>query len=281
MKTRNKLYLSLIIAASTLNSYATSQVGNIDDFDGTLKDYTLKRADKTIEIGIYEPLYSKDRIYVSNNHFIDIRQCGEIYKITHKDSPYKVKSKNCKVPGVLDNLWLNIKDFMEYIVAITSNPSISTHTKSVEESLTIPILEGTFSAIPTLKAGKRALYLKWFGGKSAYKVQITTADKTILWQTESKTKSVKTAKIEFKAGQIYWLIINDTKYEFEAIAKLPDYPTHLQDKAIPENMRQTLQAAWLIKQDDITWSFEAYQQLSNIADNYGPARELQKSILNQ
>lgn len=71
MKTRNKLYLSLIIAACTLNAYATSQIGNIDDFDGTLKDYTLKRADKTIEIGVYEPLYSNDRIYVS-------RQCGEI-----------------------------------------------------------------------------------------------------------------------------------------------------------------------------------------------------------
>lgn len=55
----------------------------------------------------------------------------------------------------------------------------------------------------------------------------------------------------------------------------------MQDKAIPENMRQTLQAAWLKKQDDIKWSFEAYQQVSEIADNYGPARELQKAILNQ
>ncbi len=116
--------------------------------------------------------------------------------------------------------------------------------------------------------------------KSPYKVQITTADKTILWQTESKTKSVKTAKIEFKAGQTYWLIINKTELQFETVAKLPDYPTQLQDKAIPENMRQTLQAAWLIKQDDITWSFEAYQQISDIADNYGPAREL-SAILNQ
>jgi hypothetical protein len=284
MKKRLQLYLSLIIAASTLTSCnkTTSQVGYIDDFEGTLKNYTIKRGNKPIEkIGIYEPLYSNDLIYVSNNQFIDIRQCGETYRITHKDSPYQVKSKNCKVPGILGNLWLKIKDFMEYIVTITSNPAISTHTKSDEESLTIPILEGTFSAIPTLKAGQRALYLQWFGGKSPYKVQITTADKTILWQTESKTKSVKTAKIEFKAGQIYTLIINDTKYEFETIAKLPDYPAHLQDKVIPENMRQTLQAAWLKKQDNTKWSFEAYQQISDIADNYGPARELQKAILNQ
>lgn len=192
-----------------------------------------------------------------------------------------VKSKNCKVPGILDNLWLNVKDFMDYIVAITSNPSISTHTKSLTEPLTIPILEGTFSAIPILKAGKRALYLQWFGGKSAYKVQITTADKQILWQTESKTKSIKTAEIDFKAGQIYRVIINKTELQFETVAKLPDYPAQLQDKAIPENMRQTLQAAWLIKQDDITWSFETYQQLSDIANNYGPARQLQKAILNQ
>jgi hypothetical protein len=281
MKKRLQLYLSIIIVASTLNSYAASQVGSIDDFDGTLKDYTLKRGDKTIEIGVYEPLYLNDQIYVGNNQFIDIRQCGKIYRITHKDSPYQVKSKNCKVPGIIDKLWFNAKDFMDYVVAITSNPSFSIHTKSDQESLTIPILEGTFFTIPTLKAGQRALYLQWFGGKSPYKVQITTADKTILWQTESKTKSVKTAKIEFKAGQIYTIIINDTKYEFEAIAKLPDYPSYLQDKAIPENMRQTLQAAWLKKQDDIKWSFEAYQQISEIADNYGPARELQKAILNQ
>lgn len=284
MKTRNKLYLSLIIAASTLNSYASSQVGFIDNFHGTFKDYILKRGDKTIAIGVYEPLYPNDEIsVVKKNGFVEIKQCGKIYRITHthKDSAYQVKSKNCKVPGILDNLGLKVKEFINYVVAITSNPSISTHTKSVQESLVMPILDKDFFTIPTLKAGQRALYLQWFGGKSPYKVQITTADKTILWQTESKTKSVKTAKIEFKVGQIYTIIINDTKSEFETIAKLPDYPSYLQDKAIPENMRKTLQAAWLKKQDDIKWSFEAYQQISEIADNYGPARELQKAILNQ
>lgn len=55
----------------------------------------------------------------------------------------------------------------------------------------------------------------------------------------------------------------------------------MQDKAIPENMRQTLQAAWLKKQDYIKLSFEADQQISEFADNYGPAGELQKAILNQ
>ena len=62
----------------------------------------------------------------------------------------------------------------------------------------------------------------------------------------------------------------------------PEYPPcNVAVQKGPENMRQTLQAAWLAKQDDVKWSFEAYQQLYDIADNYEPARELQKALLNQ
>jgi hypothetical protein len=287
MKKRHQLYMGIIMAACSINATATPQAGNIDNFDGELTDYSIKRGNQTIAMGVYEPLESGDRIHVNKNHFIDIRQCGEVHRITLKDSPYRVQSKKCKVPGVLDNLWLNLKGFMQYFVTIKHEPSYSVHLpKSEEESPAMPILDRTFHAIPTLKAGKRALALQWFGGKSPYKVQITTAEKEILWQTEAKTQSVKTAKIHFKAGHSYWIIITAANYakhpierEFEAVTKLPDYPAQLQDKAIPENMRRTLQAGWLAKKDSVQWSFEAHQQLSDIAGNYGPARALQKTLM--
>lgn len=287
MKKQHQLYMGILMATCSLNAYSTppKQVGNIDDFNGTLTDYTIKRGDQTIAMEVYAPLYPDDRIYVSENHFVDIRQCGEIHRITHQDSPYPVQSKQCQVIGLTDNIWLGIKDFVKYIVTIVHAPSVGTYTKSEKELLAMPILNRTFYVIPTLQAGKRALSLQWFGGKSPYQVQIATAEKEILWQTETNTRLVKTEKIHFQAGHTYWLIIaaNHAKYpielEFEAVAKLPDYPAPLQEKTIPEKMRRTLQAGWLVEQDSIKWSFEAYQQLSDIADNYGPARELQKALV--
>ena len=282
MRKRYQLYMGIIMAACSFNAYAAPQAGNIGDFDGALTDYTIRRGDQTIPMGVYAPLYPGDRIYVSKNHFIEIRQCGEVQKITQKDSPYQVQSKKCKVPGLLDNLWLNFKGLIQYLTTITTLPPDYVHLpKSEEESPAMPILESTFHATPTLKAGERALALQWFGGKSPYQVQITTAKKKVLWETDTNAQSVKTAKIHFKAKHTYWIIItaanhakHPTKLEFEAVTKLPDYPKQLQ--ALPENMRRTFQAAWLAEQDRIKWSFEAYQQLSDIANNYGPARELRK-----
>ncbi len=284
MKKRHKLHLSLILAACSLNAYAT-QVGNIDDFDGALTDYTIKRGTKTIPMQVYAPLYHDDHIHISDNHSIDIRQCGEIHKITHKESPYQVQSKKCKVIGLTDNIWLAMKDFAKYVVTIVHAPSKGVHTKSDKEPPAMPILDRIPGVTPTLKAGKRALALQWFGGKSPYQVQITTAKKEVLWETETKAQSVKTEKIHLKAEQTYWIIItaNHAKppleREFKAVAKLPDYPAQLQDNTLPENMRRALQAGWLAKQDRIKWSFEAYQQVFDIADNYGPARVLREALV--
>jgi len=292
MKKRHKLYMGIIMAACALNVYATQtrQAGNIDDFDGELADYRIQRDRQFIpEVKVYTAIYPDDLIYVSKNHFIEIRQCGKVHRITHKDSPFKVKWE-CKEIGLIDNAWLNLKGFIQYLVTIVHIPSDSSYIKSDKEPPAIPMLEGTFSSIPTLKAGTRALSISWFNGKSPYQVQITTAEKELLWQTETtaqsvKTKkihSVKTKKIHLKADNFYWIIIkaanHTTKRSFEAVAKLPDYPTPLQNNRLPEKARRTLQASWLIKQDRIKWSFEAYQQVFDIADNYGPARELRKVL---
>jgi len=283
---KNKLHLSLILAACSFNAFATSSAGNIDDFDGEFTDYTIQRGTKTIPMQVYASLNPGDRIEISGNHYVDIIQCGEIHKITHKDSPYPVQSKECKVIGLTDNIWLALKDFAKYVLTIAHNPSVGVHLpKSEEESLAMPILDRTFRVIPSIKAGERALALQWSGGKSPYQVKITTAEKEVLWQTEAKVPSVKTEKIHFKAEHTYWIIItaaNSAKYplkrEFEAVAKLPNYPAQLQDNALPENMRRTLQAAWLAEPNRVKWSFEAYQQVFDIADNYGPARELREAL---
>jgi len=272
------------MAACSLNAYATPtrQAGNIDDFDGELGDYVIKREGQFIpEITVYMPIYPDDLIYVSEKHFIEIKQCGNTHRITHKDSPFTVKWA-CKEIGFIDNAWLSLKGFVEYLVTIVHTPSDSSYIKSDKQPPAIPMLEGTVFSIPTLKAGKRALSLSWFNGKSPYQVQITTAEKKVLWQTQTKAQSVKTGKIDFKAGDTYWIIIkaanHTTERSFEAVAKRPDYPEPLQNNLLSEKARRTLQASWLVKQDRIKWSFEAYQQVFDIADNYGPARELRKVL---
>ncbi|HIE02120.1 MAG TPA: hypothetical protein EYP59_17855 [Thiotrichaceae bacterium] len=290
MKNKYLLYISLILAAAcSLNALARqpSQVGNIDDFDGALTDYSLKRGSQIIEMPVYEPLYFADQIFVSKHHSVEIRECGKSYTLTHQDSPYQVQSKSCEVIGLADNIWLAIKDFAKYIVTIVDAPSVDVHLpKSDKQAPTMPILEGTFFAIPTLKAGKRALFLQWFNGKAPYQVQITTADKMVLWEIETTAQSVKTGEIDFKTAESYWLIITAANYakqpmelEFEAVAALPDYPEGLQDQSLPENLRRTLQAAWLAEQNRVQWSFEASQHLFDIAEDYGPARALREALV--
>jgi hypothetical protein len=278
--------MGIIMAACSLNAYSTQtrQAGNIDDFDGELADYVIERDGQFIqEITVYMPIYPDDLIYVSENHFIEIKQCGEVHRIIHKDSPFKVKWE-CKEIGFVDNAWLSLKGFIQYLVTIVQETPSHSDTKSDKQSPRMPMLEGTFSSIPTLKAGKRALSISWFNGKYPYQVQITTAEKKVLWQTKTKAQSVKTGKIHLKADQSYWIIIkaanHTTERLFKAVAKLPDYPAPLQNNHLPEKARRTLQAAWLVKQEPIKWSFEAYQQVFDIADNYGPARELRKALEN-
>lgn len=272
------------MAACSLTAYsAPKEAGNIDDFDGELTDYTIQREGQFIlEILVYMPIYPDDLIYVSKNRFIEIEQCGKTHRITHKDSPFKVQQK-CKEIGVIDNAWLSLKDFIQYFVTIVQdNPSDSSYIKSEKHPPAKPILEGTVFSNPTLKAGKRALSLSWFNGKPPYQLQITDAKQKVLWQKQTKAQSIKTGKIDFKAGNTYWLFIkatnHTTKRAFEIVEKLPDYPKPLQNKTLPEKVRRTLQAAWLIKENRIKWSFEAYQQIFDIADNYGPARILRKTL---
>ncbi len=181
----------------------------------------------------------------------------------------------------MDNIWLSATNFAKYIVTITPNSPIYAYSKSEKGKPTITMLEGTFAAMPSLKTGTRILSIQWTGGKAPYQVKIAQ-DETILWQTETTEQLIKTKKINFQAGNTYQLVINAsnyaTKYDFEILENLPT-EQQLQNESLSENMRRTLYATWLAKKNYIKWSFEAYQQISDIADNYGPARELRKELL--
>jgi hypothetical protein len=290
MKNKYLLYLSLILTSTcSFNALAEKpflQVGHIDDFDGALTDYGIKRGSQMIGMRVYEPLYFGDQIFVSKAHSVEIRECGQVRTITHDDAPYRVESKSCDVISLADNIWLSLKDFAKYIMTIVpSGPSVPTYSKSEKERPIMRLLERTFYTIPSLKAGKRALWFQWFNGQAPYHVQLTTADKTVLWETETTVQSVKTGEIDFKAGERYWVIITAANYRnqpikraFKVVATLPDYPARLQEDSLPDHLRRTLQAGWLAEQNRVKWSFEASQHLFEIAEDYGPARVLREAL---
>ncbi len=263
------------MAICSLNAYAAIQVGNIDDLDGTLT--TIKRGTATIPAAIYTPLEAGDLIHVSKNHSINIRQCGTIHTVTHQDSPYAMQSEPCKVIGLVDNILLNIKELFDYVTTIKHTPSIEASTKSDKQPLTMPMLVRTSRTIPSIQAGERALALRWFGGKATSTVQITDG-KEVLWQAEVTGRIVRTAKLNFQVQQTYWFIITGTtkpllEREFRVVAKLPTNPK-LQDKQVAENMRNISQAVYLVEQNDLKWSFEAYQQIVDISDKHWLVGEL-------
>ncbi len=270
-----KLYLTIILIFYSLNIYATTKVGYIEDFGD------INHIEWNKNTTYYAPVYIGDTITVKEDGFININQCNQVYKITNENSPYTVQKTGCDVIKITDNIWLAIKTFAKYVTTILDAPPIEARTKSPEDPPTIQMLESIPFTTPTLKAGKRNLFLKWSGGKAPYQLKIiNTKQKNTLWETKIELNFAKTNKINLQAGE-YQLIIQASnrtqKYDFEVVERI-DYSEELQD--LPENLRTTLQAAWLVSRDKtnrIKWSFEAYQQLSKFKE-YGPARELRKAL---
>jgi hypothetical protein len=279
MKMIKKLCLCcIVLLGELLTTCAIAQeVGWINHFDGDPENYLIKRGDDTVSVAFLTLLNVGDEITVTDEqHSIDLilRFGTQPVKVTHENSPYQVENTNQVYPEK-DMLWTWTKQHISKWHKLT----LPKDSDLESNGLVMPLLANVRGPA-TLVAGKRALHLQWYGGIPPYKVQIKQRRKLLLTQI-SYTPAIETEQMLFKAGKSYRVVVTDAKNEtfiggFRAMVNVPSHPKALQNANLPENIRHTLQATWLVGEEG-NWIFEAYQQASKLTE-YLPAQLLKKAL---
>ncbi len=303
------LALSLILILTVKKPAESPMIaGWIEQFNPPVK---IQRRDSSPEeeAKLLTPVYQGDKVTVPTAAAWVCLQLGELklVEVKHQNSPYEVKQQGT-VPSRLGNFW---KPFGELLMPLfqVDQKYNSNNTKPGDSHCEKPLhllrsttpvnIKSNGSADPVtiswpnsqeqppyLFAGKRPLYLTWWGGQSPYTITVTGVDNSVLLPSPLKTEQppIKISEVEFKPGE-YQAIIkdnanNETPFRFTVVTQpaTVNYPPEAKATELPATVRKTLQATWLATQENGKWSFEAYQQVADIAENYYPAWLLSKKL---
>ncbi len=256
--------------------------GWINSFDGQRENYLIKRGNERVPVEIFTVLQIGDEISVNTaQHFIELILRDGTVQVTHENSPFKVDVAH-QAPESEMSSW--IKQCLEGWHELTHKKV----DKAGQDALFMPLLANVKSRA-VLIAGKRPLYLQWYGGTPPYQVQIKQRRKVLLTQ-ETFVPAIKTEAMTFKANTSYRVVVADANHqEFKGgfrvikLVELPSYPKLSPEFSLPDNFYRLLQAIWLVMEKEENsksssqWVFEAYQQVSEIIE-YLPAKMLREAL---
>lgn len=257
--------------------------GWINSFDGEHENYLIKRGNERVPVGILTVLQIGDEISVNTaQHSIELILRGGTVQVTHENSPFKIDVAHQLPEGEMSS-W--VKQCLDGWHELTH----AKVDKAGKEALFMPLLANV-KGTAVLIAGKRLLYLQWYGGIPPYQVQIKQRKKVLLTQ-KTFIPAIKTEAMTFKANTSYRVVIADANHQefkggFRVLksVELPNYPKLSPENSLPDNFYRLLQAIWLImeKEENGKWSssqwvFEAYQQVSEII-GYLPAKMLKEAL---
>jgi hypothetical protein len=277
------------------------QVGVVVDLSDTSDHYLLVREEggrKIVkQIDVLTPLYEKDVLWVSCQRKAEDQESKAISitlqlagtegekELTAKNSPYVLERKSpCSIfrnfTGYLQDVARSIFAGMneDYHRAQLTSLAVRGH----DGHLFMPLI-GRSGAL--LEAGARDLHLAWKGGCPPYALRIRAertekplAEMSDLQETHVHLKGMVLETVD------YVLEIEDSRGQhlirhFQAVpsSKLPELPNKAFSEAKSKSeiqLRETIYAAWLIKQDQVLWSMEAYQRVADIAPEFHPAELL-------
>ena len=253
--------------------------GQIESIDGPVSSYVLEQQGKPVQVGFLVPVYVGDKIEIKKpNHILELFLGGhQRVRVTYKDSPYIVKNVG-EVPTLQTNIvqaGINLTGEHESKCnpeTICDPVDAGIRGQTHGDDLLMPLLEDNPSQ---MVAGKRSLYLRWFGGESPYQVTISENGQ-LLTSKSVNDQWIKTQALSFEISKTYQITIQDAKEQnltetFEGIATI-DFPKELRDSGLSPESRQTVWAMELASQEQGLWMLEAYQQASEIAEKHYPAR---------
>jgi len=258
--------------------------GWVNHFDGIPNNYLIKRGSETIQVGLFTVLQVGDEISVNDKqHTIELNLRGGTQPVwvTSQNSPFVVE-QNSLVPTEREPLWAWIKQRFSDWHKITQQVQSDEDIALPQKKLTIPLLKNV-KGPARLVAGKRTLHLQWYGGNSPYRVVIYQRRDMLLSQSNLLEPVMDTELLTFEAGKPYRVMLFAATGQFMGgfrafePEQMPNYPEVLADANLPENLRRTLQATWLVMQEKGQWIFEAYQQVAPLT-NYRAAQILKEAL---
>ena len=262
-----------------------------------MREENGKRDKKTIEV--LTPLYEKDVLWVkcqrkagdqdegleSEEIKITLQLADGVKVLTFKDGPYPLESK--PPHSILRNFTGYLHDVIDSLFAESNKNYHQAQLTSLavrghDGHLFMPLV-GRCKAL--LAAGVRDLHLAWKGGCPPYALRIR-AERT--GKPLAEMRGLQEAHVHLKGLALetvdYVLEIEDNSGQhlirhIQAVpsSKLPKLPNQAFSEAKSNSeiqLRETVYAAWLIKQDQVLWSLEAYQRVADIAPEFYPAELL-------
>jgi hypothetical protein len=279
-----KLCVSLaLLGGLWIVPVVAQDAGWINLFEGQPDNYILKRGDETVPVALFSVVQVGDEISVQQQQpAIELSLGGgtQSVKVTAENSPFIVSQDN-QVPASLDKLWAWTKQRLSEWRELVSGQQASNSEQNFCASVLMPLLDNV-TGYALLAAGKRPLYLQWYGGESPYGVLITQGRKDLLTKT-STTSTIETEAINFKAGRSYRVMVFDTTGQSFTRGFLVVNPPEifnvpeLEEAPLSDNVRKTLLAIWLAASKNGGWIFEAYQQVAPLTD-YSPALLLKEAL---
>lgn len=273
------------------------QVGIVVNLNAPSNCYLLKREKHKdpIKVEVLTPLYEKDVLWVRCQHKagglereeirITLQLADGIKVLTFKDGPYPLESK--PPHSILRNFTGYLHDVINSLFKGLNNNYHQAQLTSLavrghDGHLFMPLV-GRCKAF--LAAGVRDLHLAWKGGCPPYALRIR-AERT--GKPLAEMSDLQKAHVHLKGLALetvdYVLEIEDNSGQhlirhIQAVpsSKLPKLPNQAFSEAKSNSeiqLRETVYAAWLIKQDQVLWSLEAYQRVADIAPEFYPAELL-------
>ncbi|MCK5876331.1 MAG: hypothetical protein KAG43_01750, partial [Candidatus Marithrix sp.] len=258
-----------------------ADAGWINSFDGEPDSYLIERNNETISSAIFTVLQVGDVISVNNTqHFIELYLNGgkKVVNIKQQNSPFTI-TEDAKVPASSSKSWIWVRERFNDWHKLTQLSGVSEGSNTIN----MPLLSNTLETV-ALIAKDRTLYLQWDGGQTPYTVEVQKRLDS-LNSKSSSTTMVKMDTLKFDANSSYRIKVLDSKgqsfmggFKVVELTQMPINNTML-NSDLPIEVRQTLQAIWLAKQNNGEWIFEAYQQVAPF-DNYQPAILLKDALAN-
>jgi hypothetical protein len=263
----------------------TLDAGWVNHFDGPPNNYLIKRGSQTIPVEFLTVLQVGDEIWVNNKqHTIQLSLRGGTQSVwvTSQKSPFVIV-QNSRVPAEKESLWTQIKqgfsDWHQITQSVRSSPD---NTSTEQKKLAMPLLENV-QGPARLVAGERSLHLQWSGGDLPYRVVIYQRRNKLLNKRNILDPFLNVDLLTFEARKPYSVMLFGAIGQFRGgfittkPEDMPNYPVDLAQTHLPENLQRTLQATWLVMQENGLWNFEAYQQVAPLT-SYPPAQLLKEAL---
>ena len=273
----------------TMPVWAT--VGYIDTINGPPNAFSLTDSNgnnKLLAPGT--PLEKGDRITIgkpNQKNSITLILNGKTKTI--KFTSYKhyiVSGYNRKPDSWTESFLKKSANWLRSVWIYDSNDKAATITRSTK-SYQHPLLRMPLLKNAKLLAGKRKLYLGWYGGKPPFKVQLLNKNGKKITSYNTIKQNIHFLKRRFRAGQRYQILITDAKQnqvrgKFKVVAQsILSYPQAKKIKhsrLLKRQFKKTLLATWLASLNNGEWMLEAYQQVAEI-HHYYPAELVKKGLI--